>query len=50
LPTSWDMPVPYMTGEAGGFGTWYLAIIWQNQHSLRGLRVFNFVPVTNVER
>jgi len=20
-----------MTGEAGGFGTWYLAIMWQNQ-------------------
>ena len=27
LPTSWDMPVPYMTGEAGGSGTWYLTII-----------------------
>jgi len=20
------------TGEAGGFGTWHLAIMWQNQH------------------
>ena len=32
LPTSWDMPVPYMTGEAGGSGTWYLAIMWENKH------------------
>jgi hypothetical protein len=35
------------TGEAGGSGTWYLAIMWQNQHFLRGLRVFNFVLVPN---
>ncbi|MFH1293716.1 MAG: hypothetical protein ABIJ44_06240, partial [Pseudomonadota bacterium] len=49
LPTSWDMPVLYMTGEAGGSGTWYLAIMWQNQHVLRGLRVLNFVLVPNVE-
>ena len=27
LPTSWDMFVPYMTGEAGESGTWYLAMI-----------------------
>jgi len=47
MPTSWGMPVLYMTGEAGGSGTWYLVIIWQNQHFLRGLRVFNFVPVPN---
>jgi len=50
LPTSWDIPVPYMTGEAGGSGTWYLAIMWQNQHFLRLLRVFNFVPGPNPER
>jgi hypothetical protein len=49
LPTSWDMPVLYMTGEAGGSGTWYLAIMWQNQHFLRGLRAFNFVLVPNPE-
>jgi len=41
---------PYMTGEAGGSGTWYLAIMWQNQYFLRGLRVFNFVPGPNPER
>jgi hypothetical protein len=39
-----------MTGEAGGAGTWYLAIMWQNQHFLRGLRVSNFIPVPNPER
>ncbi len=27
-----------------------LAIMWQNQHFLRGLRVFNFVLVPNPER
>ena len=31
-------------------GTWYLAIIRQNQHFLRGLRVFNFVLAPNPER
>jgi hypothetical protein len=31
-------------------GTWYLAIMWQNQHFLRGLRVFNFVLAPNPER
>jgi hypothetical protein len=30
-------------------GKWYLAIIWQNQHFLRGLRIFNFVLVPNPE-
>ncbi len=39
-----------MTGEAGGAGTWYLANMWQNQHFLRGLQVFNFVLVPNLER
>ena len=39
-----------MTGEAGGSGTWYLAIMWQNQHFLQGLRLFNFVFVPNPER
>ena len=39
-----------MTGEAGGSGTWYLAIMWQNQDFLRGLRVFNFVLIPNPER
>jgi hypothetical protein len=43
------MPVPYITGEAGGFGTWYLAIMWQNKHLLRALRVLNFVLVPNPE-
>jgi len=43
------MLIPYTTGEAGGSGTWYLAIKWQNQHFLRGLRVFNFVPVPSPE-
>jgi hypothetical protein len=27
-----------------------LAIMWQNQHFLQGLRVFNFVFVPNLER
>ena len=31
-------------------GTWYLAIMWQNQNFLQGLRVFNFDPVPNPER
>ncbi len=30
-------------------GTWYLAIMWQNQRFLRGFRVFNFVIVPNPE-
>ena len=31
-------------------GIWYLAIMWQNQHFLRGLRGFNSVLVLNPER
>jgi hypothetical protein len=36
LPTSWDMRVPYMTGEAGGSGTWCLVMMLQTPHFLRG--------------
>ena len=39
-----------MTGEAGGSGTWYLAIMWQNQQFLRGLGVLNSVLAPNPER
>jgi hypothetical protein len=41
-----NRPLPH----SYNYGTWYLAFMWQNQHFLRGLRVFNFVPVPNPER